>query len=176
MADLDRAWTQFALDAEVDHFGVGRIVAAHNALRAEVERLKAEKEQAEARLAKVVEAVEQAEADVKALGFEAHPAVTMRLDRLVRNIRALAASVEATKKPRPNVKKILASPEQKRELMTETIRATQAREGVETTKEQAEAAYDKVQAEKKAAEKPQEAAQPKEESLCTHSGPLSPLP
>ena len=47
-----------------------------------------------------------------------------------------------------NIKKILSNPETKRELMVRVIIATQAQEGIETTTEQAEAAYDKVQAEK----------------------------
>lgn len=40
MADLNRQWTQFALEAEYDAFGMARIVAAHNKLRAELEELK----------------------------------------------------------------------------------------------------------------------------------------
>ncbi len=28
--DFDRTWTQFAVDAEVDHFGTKRLVDAHN--------------------------------------------------------------------------------------------------------------------------------------------------
>lgn len=28
--DFDRAWTMFAVDAEVDHFGTKRLVDAHN--------------------------------------------------------------------------------------------------------------------------------------------------
>ena len=39
--DFDRVWTQFALDAEVEHFGTGRIARAHNALRSEVAGLEA---------------------------------------------------------------------------------------------------------------------------------------
>jgi hypothetical protein len=42
---------------------------------------------------------------------------------------------------RVNVKTVLADPELRRELMVDTIRATQAREGIETTEEQAERAY-----------------------------------
>lgn len=45
--DFNREWTQFALDAEVDAYGTGRIAKAHNALRqqcaekdAEIVRLK----------------------------------------------------------------------------------------------------------------------------------------
>ena len=34
--DFDREWTQFACDAEVEHFGTGRIAKAHNALRADL--------------------------------------------------------------------------------------------------------------------------------------------
>ena len=42
---------------------------------------------------------------------------------------------------RVNVKAILATPDLRRELMVRTIQATQAREGIETTEEQAERAY-----------------------------------
>jgi hypothetical protein len=42
---------------------------------------------------------------------------------------------------RVNVKTVLADPDLRRELMVDTIRATQAREGIETTEEQAERAY-----------------------------------
>jgi hypothetical protein len=38
--DFNRQWTQFALDAEVDHYGTGRIAKAHNELLAEVLRLR----------------------------------------------------------------------------------------------------------------------------------------
>lgn len=38
--DFSREWTQFALDAEVEHYGTGRIAKAHNELRAEVLRLR----------------------------------------------------------------------------------------------------------------------------------------
>ena len=50
---------------------------------------------------------------------------------------------------RIDIKAILADPVQRRELMVQTIIATQAREGITTTREQAEAAYDKVQKEKR---------------------------
>lgn len=43
-----------------------------------------------------------------------------------------------------NIKKILEDPELKRELMVNLIQITQNREGINTTREQAEAAYDKV--------------------------------
>jgi len=49
---------------------------------------------------------------------------------------------------RVNIRAILTNPHQRRELMVETIIATQARESITTTREQAEAAYDKVAAEK----------------------------
>jgi hypothetical protein len=42
---------------------------------------------------------------------------------------------------RVNVRKILANPDLRRELMVPTIQAIQAREGIETTREQAERAY-----------------------------------
>lgn len=48
---------------------------------------------------------------------------------------------------RVDVRSIFDDPVQRRELMIRMIIATQAREGIETTWEQAEAAYDKVQAE-----------------------------
>ena len=51
---------------------------------------------------------------------------------------------------RPDIKAALADPAKRRELMVRVIMATQAREGVETSREQAEAAYDKVQGEKAA--------------------------
>lgn len=37
--DFNRTWTQFAVSAEVDEFGVGRIAEAHNKLRGESARL-----------------------------------------------------------------------------------------------------------------------------------------
>lgn len=46
---------------------------------------------------------------------------------------------------RVDVRAILADPVLRRELMVATIQAIQAREGIETTKEQAEQAYDSVQ-------------------------------
>lgn len=48
------------------------------------------------------------------------------------------------------VKRILRTPILKRELMMRTIIATQAREGIVTTREQAARAYDKVQEERRA--------------------------
>ena len=44
---------------------------------------------------------------------------------------------------RVNIKAILANPVQRRELCVRCIIATQAREGITTTREQAEQAYDK---------------------------------
>lgn len=46
------------------------------------------------------------------------------------------------------IREILANPAQRRELCVRVIIATQAREGITTTREQAEAAYDAVQREK----------------------------
>lgn len=43
---------------------------------------------------------------------------------------------------RVDIRAILRDPALKRELMVRTIIATQAREGIETTRQQAEAAYD----------------------------------
>jgi hypothetical protein len=48
---------------------------------------------------------------------------------------------------RVNIKSILADPAKRRELFVRTLIATQAREGITTTRAQAEAAYDKVQRE-----------------------------
>jgi len=47
-----------------------------------------------------------------------------------------------------DIKAIMRNPKQWRELMIRCIIATQAREGIVTTYEQAAAAYDKVQREK----------------------------
>ena len=47
-----------------------------------------------------------------------------------------------------DMKAILRDPILRRKLMVSTIVATQAREGITTTVEQAERAYDKVQADK----------------------------
>jgi hypothetical protein len=47
---------------------------------------------------------------------------------------------------RVDIKAILADPEQRRRLMVGVIVATQAREGIETTAEQAAEAYDRVAA------------------------------
>lgn len=47
------------------------------------------------------------------------------------------------------IKKILADPVLRRKLMVGAIQAIQNREGINTTVEQAERAYDKVQAEKR---------------------------
>jgi len=53
------------------------------------------------------------------------------------------------RRKRANIKSILDDPEQRRHLMIQTIIATQAREGIETTWEQAADAYDKIQEELK---------------------------
>ena len=45
---------------------------------------------------------------------------------------------------RVDLKKILADPAKRRKLMVSAIVATQAREGIATTREQAERAYDKI--------------------------------
>jgi hypothetical protein len=37
--NLDRTWTQFALEAEIDAYGTGRIIAAHEKLRDERDKL-----------------------------------------------------------------------------------------------------------------------------------------
>src|SRR5215472_8543176 len=53
--------------------------------------------------------------------------------------------------PRVNVKKILADSDLRRKLMVSTIQATQAREGIQTTAEQADRAYRVVTEGEKAA-------------------------
>lgn len=50
---------------------------------------------------------------------------------------------------RIDIKAILRDPKLRRRLMVPLIVAIQAREGIETTPQQAENAYDKVQAERK---------------------------
>lgn len=50
---------------------------------------------------------------------------------------------------RINLKSILDNPIQRRELFTGVIQATQAREGIVTTQEQAESAYDKARKERR---------------------------
>jgi hypothetical protein len=47
-----------------------------------------------------------------------------------------------------DIKAILANPMQRRELIVTTIIAAQAREGIVTTRAQAEAAYDVIQKER----------------------------
>ena len=47
-----------------------------------------------------------------------------------------------------DIKELLADPARRKALMVSTIIATQAREGIDTTVEQASAAYDAVQAER----------------------------
>lgn len=51
---------------------------------------------------------------------------------------------------RVDIKAILRDPAKRRELTVRTIIATQAREGITTSRAQAEAAYDKTQEEKRA--------------------------
>jgi hypothetical protein len=46
---------------------------------------------------------------------------------------------------RINIKQILSNPKQKKQLMVEAIQFLQNIEGIDTTKEQAENAYDKIQ-------------------------------
>lgn len=48
---------------------------------------------------------------------------------------------------RVNIKQILKNPVQKKELMVDAIHFLQSIEGIDTTKEQAETAYDKIQEE-----------------------------
>lgn len=49
---------------------------------------------------------------------------------------------------------LLSNPVQRRELCVRCIQAIQAREGIDTTREQAEQAYDRVQAEKASQARP----------------------
>jgi hypothetical protein len=49
---------------------------------------------------------------------------------------------------RVDITAILRDPARRRTLMVNAVIATQAREGITTTREQAEAAYDKVQSER----------------------------
>jgi hypothetical protein len=49
-----------------------------------------------------------------------------------------------------DLKALLTDPDARRALLVETIIATQAREGIITTRAQAEAAYDRIQDERKA--------------------------
>lgn len=37
--DFNRPWTEFAVEAEYEHVGASRIVAAHNALRTKCEQM-----------------------------------------------------------------------------------------------------------------------------------------
>lgn len=53
------------------------------------------------------------------------------------------------KQRRVDLKKILSDPDLRRELFVGCIIATQAREGITTTREQAERAYDRIQQEAK---------------------------
>lgn len=48
---------------------------------------------------------------------------------------------------RVNIKQILQDPQKKRELFVDVIQFLQNIEGIDTTKEQAETAYDKIQEE-----------------------------
>lgn len=52
---------------------------------------------------------------------------------------------------RLSILKILSDPPKRKALIVSTIIAIQAREGIETTQEQAEAAYEKVQQERMSA-------------------------
>jgi hypothetical protein len=52
-------------------------------------------------------------------------------------------------KKRVNIKEILQNPEQRKELMVGVIQFLQNIEGIDTTKEQAESAYDKIREEKR---------------------------
>jgi hypothetical protein len=67
-------------------------------------------------------------------------------------LRVLASASEEArvKGKRFDIKALLRDPVKRRELMVRTIIATQAREGIKTSRAQAEAAYDKVQGENRA--------------------------
>jgi len=66
-------------------------------------------------------------------------------EEVAARLAAEAASQDTCR--RIDLRAILDDPDQRRDLMVQTIIATQAREGITTTREQAEAAYDKVQQE-----------------------------
>lgn len=66
----------------------------------------------------------------------------MPFDTWSGGLREDIASMPPTK--RVDIRAILRDPALRRELIVRTIIATQAREGIETTQEQAERAYDKV--------------------------------
>ena len=70
----------------------------------------------------------------------------LRLPSKKHHMMPRCAGVDRMK--RVDIKAILANPAQRRELMVSTIIATQAREGIVTTRAQAEAAYDAIQTEK----------------------------
>lgn len=42
--DFSRTWTQFAADAEVEHYGTQRLCTAHNKLKAELAEVKAQRD------------------------------------------------------------------------------------------------------------------------------------
>jgi hypothetical protein len=56
---------------------------------------------------------------------------------------------------RVNIQEIIGNPVLRRKLMVDSIIATQAREGITTTREQAEAAYDKVLSENRKTTEPE---------------------
>ena len=58
MSDLSRTWTVFALEAEVDAFGVSRITQTHNAARKRIAELEAENAALRERIAELEAALE----------------------------------------------------------------------------------------------------------------------
>ena len=67
------------------------------------------------------------------------------------DLRLLLKQYERTAMIHVSIASIMHNPVLRKELMVRTIIAIQAREGIETTQEQAEAAYEKIQAERRSA-------------------------
>jgi hypothetical protein len=84
--------------------------------------------------------------DVNSLRFQEHAA---EMDKRVAVMRERAAQRHAglSSRRRVDIKAILSDPVKRRALFVPALIALQAREGITTTREQAEEAYDKVQAE-----------------------------
>lgn len=65
----------------------------------------------------------------------------------LKTLKVIQAAHEEKPARRVDIKAILADPVKRKALMVDALIATQAREGITTTRAQAEAAYEKVQAE-----------------------------
>lgn len=64
-----------------------------------------------------------------------------------KTLEAITAAYKEKPARRIDMRALLNDPVKRKALMVDCILATQAREGIETTREQAEAAYEKVQVE-----------------------------